>query len=104
MDILRALQPSKPESITSEKGLFFTDNQADVLIQAEFESLYPSLSRPTEESQVLSHTPAPSAWIDSDDENIAVDVYANARLRKLRQDADERIILGDVYENRLRAQ
>jgi len=100
MDILRSLEPSKPESVLSEAGLFFSDHKADRSIQAQLESLYPAALQLETRAAPLG----PSAWTDPDDENTAVNIYANTRLRKLRHDADERVILGDAYENRLRAQ
>lgn len=49
------------------------------------------------------HQPVP-AWIDADDAGVRVDVSVQPRLRKLRRDAGETVLVGEAYRQRLRAQ
>ncbi|KAM0861609.1 hypothetical protein ACQ4PT_045776 [Festuca glaucescens] len=44
------------------------------------------------------------AWVDDEEDRTEVDIVKVARLRKLRKEADERVISGREYEARLRGQ
>ncbi|EGD73255.1 hypothetical protein PTSG_04968 [Salpingoeca rosetta] len=44
------------------------------------------------------------AWVDEDDEEVSVDIGAQARLRKLRDDADDEVVSGSRLESKLRRQ
>lgn len=46
----------------------------------------------------------PPAWVDSDDERIAVSLASNPRLRKLRRTEAEDVVSGKEYTRRLREQ
>ncbi|CAG8767588.1 3155_t:CDS:2, partial [Acaulospora colombiana] len=48
-----------------------------------------------------SHNPI---WTDPDDETLRISIASDKRLRKLREDASEDVILGNEYEKRLRKQ
>jgi U3 small nucleolar RNA-associated protein 18 len=43
-------------------------------------------------------------WTDPDDETLRISISSDNRLRKLRKDPNEDIILGSEYEKRLRKQ
>ncbi|KAL6603491.1 hypothetical protein ACP70R_043852 [Stipagrostis hirtigluma subsp. patula] len=81
--------------------LFFTDRSAadgvdDLPIYEE------DLDYEDEEDEMGNKERKP-VWVD-EEETTEVDILKVARLRKLRKEADEHLISGKEYENRLRAQ
>lgn len=76
-----------------EEDLFFIDENADSAVAHDPEAM----EIDAKEDEV------PAAWIDSDDEKLAVNVTTN-RLRKLRETHAEEQLSGATYVSRLRAQ
>lgn len=54
--------------------------------------------------QKTDDTDAAAAWHDDDDENVSINVAAVARLRKLRQSDDEKVVSATDLSARLRKQ
>ncbi|CAL5039889.1 unnamed protein product [Urochloa decumbens] len=80
--------------------LFFTDRSAadgvdDLPIYEE------DLAHDDEEDEVIIKERKP-VWVDEEEETTEVDIVKVARLRKLRKEANERLISGKEYEARLR--
>ncbi|KAJ1692466.1 hypothetical protein LUZ63_009164 [Rhynchospora breviuscula] len=82
-------EPNKP------KPLFFEDRST--------ENQAPVYEEEVAEEQHLPVSKRP-AWVDEEEERTQVDIAKVNRLRKLRRDAEEQLISGSEYVERLRAQ
>ncbi|KAJ5724913.1 hypothetical protein N7493_006641 [Penicillium malachiteum] len=81
----------------ADADLFFLDSG----VVPESTDAIPSPETPSDEEDEES---APALWHDSDDENLAVSLSSQARLRKLRVAEAEDVISGKEYIRRLRRQ
>ncbi|KAJ5718023.1 hypothetical protein N7488_003669 [Penicillium malachiteum] len=81
----------------ADADLFFLDSG----VVPESTDAIPSPETPADEEDEES---APALWHDSDDENLAVSLSSQARLRKLRVAEAEDVISGKEYIRRLRRQ
>ncbi|XBW37670.1 hypothetical protein QEN19_003252 [Hanseniaspora menglaensis] len=57
-----------------------------------------------EEFESTAESEVSDAWEDSDDEKVKINIYQNKRLRKLKNNYDEKDLLGSDYVKRLRTQ
>ena len=78
--------------------LFFLDSRPTVSSNLELQL------RPDAIEEEDSDGDNPPAWVDSDDERIAVSLASNSRLRKLRRTEAEDVVSGKEYTRRLREQ
>lgn len=77
-------------------GLFYIDEQGEGLDKFDSDAEISSSAETSLEDKPL--------WSDSDDEKLLVSIASSARLKKLRQNMDERKVNGKEYQKRLRAQ
>lgn len=81
----------------NEDDMFFIDDGADASVRFEKQE---NDSMDVDEDQLSDEE---AAWVDSDDEKIAVSVMTT-RLKKLRETQEEQSLSGAAYQVRLRAQ
>ena len=86
------------EELALEAELFFEDRKG-----TQVTAQVPKVTSDFVTEQVVD-TSRPALWVDSDDENLAVDISSVARTRKLRKTDKETIVAGADYSSRLRQQ
>ncbi|MCJ1474102.1 hypothetical protein MMC13_002760 [Lambiella insularis] len=92
-----AADKEKDLDAVDDADLFFIDSGPSMSHAPETRSI------PTEGGERLDYKDAP-AWIDSDDERITVSLASNPRLRKLRINEADDLVIGEEYNKRLRQQ
>ncbi|OAY69924.1 U3 small nucleolar RNA-associated protein 18 homolog [Ananas comosus] len=90
---------AKKEAGRPDSSLFFMDKSTGNDMVVYEEESYPQGR--SEEEVKEERKPV---WVDDEEERTTVDIIRVNRLRKLRKEADERIISGTEYVSRLRAQ
>ncbi|KAG1327971.1 U3 small nucleolar RNA-associated protein 18 [Cocos nucifera] len=87
----------KEEEVARDAPLFFVDKSIGHEMAIYEEDLHSRIEEEREEEKK-------PAWVDDEEERTEVDIVKVGRLRKLRKEADERVISGADYVARLRAQ
>nr|XP_010912007.1 U3 small nucleolar RNA-associated protein 18 homolog [Elaeis guineensis] len=85
------------EEVARDAPLFFVDKSTGDEMAIYEEDLHSRIEEVREEEKK-------PAWVDDEEERTEVDIVKVSRLRKLRKEADERVISGPDYVARLRAQ
>lgn len=85
------------EEVARDVPLFFVDKSTGDEMAIYEEDLHSRIEEEREEEKK-------PAWFDDEEERTEVDIVKVSRLRKLRKEADERVISGADYVARLRSQ